>query len=133
MIEALYKIMFGIIKKMFIIFLTSTINASNHTKCISLNNQKCEIQSTLINLHPREYSYSYYPKEYKCYAFAVKLNTSGGSCNILHDLSNKVCVANKTEDLNINVFNMITGKNESKMLKDISCECKCKFDGRKCN
>ena len=29
---------------------------------------------------------------------------------------------------------MITGKNESKILtKDISCKCKCKFDGRKCN
>ena len=29
---------------------------------------------------------------------------------------------------------MITGKNESKTLtKHISCECKCKFDGRKCN
>ena len=29
---------------------------------------------------------------------------------------------------------MNTGKNESKILpKDISCECKCKFDTRKCN
>ena len=29
---------------------------------------------------------------------------------------------------------MITGINESKTLtKHISCECKCKFDGRKCN
>ena len=29
---------------------------------------------------------------------------------------------------------MITGENESNFLtKDISCECKCKFDGRKCN
>ena len=29
---------------------------------------------------------------------------------------------------------MITGKNESKILaKDMSCECECKFDGRKCN
>ena len=29
---------------------------------------------------------------------------------------------------------MITGKNESKVLtKEISCKCKCKFDGRKCN
>ena len=28
----------------------------------------------------------------------------------------------------------MTGKNESKILtKDISCECKCKLDGRKCN
>ena len=30
--------------------------------------------------------------------------------------------------------NMITGKNESKILtNNTSCECKCKFDGRKCN
>ena len=29
---------------------------------------------------------------------------------------------------------MITGINESKTLtKHISCKCKCKFDGRKCN
>ena len=29
---------------------------------------------------------------------------------------------------------MITGINKSKRLtKHISCECKCKFDGRKCN
>ena len=38
------------------------------------------------------------------------------------------------QDLNRTVFNMITGINESKTLtKHISCECKCKFDGRKCN
>ena len=30
-------------------------------------------------------------------------------------------------------FNVITGKNESKILtKDISCKCKCKLDERKC-
>ena len=32
------------------------------------------------------------------------------------------------------MLNRITGVNEWKTLtKDISCECKCKFDGRKCN
>ena len=30
----------------------------------------------------------------------------------LNDLSNKVYVPNKTEDLNLSVFNMITGINE---------------------
>ena len=50
-----------------------------------------------------------------------------------NDLS-KVCIPNKTEDLNLNMFNLITGKNESKTLrKHISCKCKCQFDGRKCN
>ena len=57
-----------------------------------------------------------------------------GSCNTLNDLSNKVCVPNKAEDLNLSVFDMITGINESKMLTNyIICGCKCKFDGRKCN
>ena len=35
---------------------------------------------------------------------------------------------------NLNMFNMITGINNSKTLTNhISCECKFKFDGRKCN
>ena len=40
--------MFGLIKKVFIGLLSSIVNASNHTKCVSLSNQKCMIQSNLI-------------------------------------------------------------------------------------
>ena len=102
---------------------------SNHAKCISLSNQKCEIQPTIINSDSTEYN-----QEFNYYQFSVKLNWCAGSCNILNDLSNKVCVPNKTEDLNLNMFNMITGINEWKILaKHISCECKCKFDGRNYN
>ena len=57
-----------------------------------------------------------------------------GSCNTLNDLLHKVCVPNKTEDLNLSVFNILTEINESKtLIKHILCECKCKFGGRKCN
>ena len=31
--------MFGIIKKMFIVSLTGIVNASNHSKCVSLSNK----------------------------------------------------------------------------------------------
>ena len=56
------------------------------------------------------------------------------SCNTLNYLLAKVCVPNKTEDVNLNLFNMITEINESKTLtKHTSCECKCKCDGRMCN
>ena len=49
-------------------------------------------------------------------------------------LSDKLCASSKTKDLNLSVFNIITGINESKSLtKNISCECKWKFDERKCN
>ena len=121
--------MFQIIKKIFIILLTNIVNASDHAKCVSLSNQKCKIQHTLINLHPNEYSQELHHDQ--C---AVKLGRFVRSCNTLNDLSNKVCVPIKTKDLNIHVFNMLTGKNESKILtKDISCKCKCKSDGRKYN
>ena len=62
------------------------------------------------------------------------LNQIDGSCNTLNVLSNKVFVSNKAEDLDLSVFKMVTVINESKTLtKHISCECKCKFDGRKYN
>ena len=46
--------MFGLIKKIFIGLLTGIVSASNHTKCMSVSNQKCMIQPSLINLHPNE-------------------------------------------------------------------------------
>ena len=76
-----------------------------------LSNPKCEIQPTLIDLH-----YSEYDQEFRYYPFAVKLDRCIGSCNTLNDLSNKVCISNKREILNLSVFNMNTGINESKIL-----------------
>ena len=75
---------------MFILLLTSIVHPSSQTKCVSISNQ-CEIQHTLINLHPYEYSDAlhYYP-------FVVKLDTCIGSCNTLNDLCNKLFVPNKT-------------------------------------
>ena len=61
--------MFGLITKIFIALLTGLVNGSNHTKCVSLSNQKCMIQDTLISLHPNEYS-----QRFHYYTFAVKLD-----------------------------------------------------------
>ena len=86
------------------------------------------IQPTLINLHPNECS-----QELHYYPFAVNLDRCVGSCNTLNNLSNKACVPNKTEDLNLTVLNMVTGINKPKILtKHVSCECTYKFDSRKC-
>ena len=61
--------MFGTIKRVFIRLLTGLVNGSNHTKCVSLSNQKCEIPPTFINLHPNKYS-----QEFHYYPFAIKLD-----------------------------------------------------------
>ena len=78
---------------MFIGLLICLVNRSNYTKCVSLSNQKCIVQSTLINLHPNKYS-----QEFQYNAFVVKLDRCVRSCNNLNDLSNKVCIPNKAED-----------------------------------
>ena len=117
--------MFRLIKRMFIGSLTSLVyNYFSHTECVSLSNKKYGIQSAFINLQPNKYS-----KKFHYYPFTLKLEKCVKSCNTLNNLSNKVCAHNKTEDLNLRMFNIITGINKSKTLtKHISCECKCKFD-----
>ena len=70
---------------MFIVLLASIVNTSNHTKCVSLSHEKCEIQPFLVNLPPNEYSQEFY-----YYPFAIKLDSCVGNCNTLNDLSNKV-------------------------------------------
>ena len=65
------------------------------------------IQLTLINLYSNEYS-----QEFQYYPLTVKLDICVGSFNTLNDLSNKVCVPNETENLNLSMLNIII--NESK-------------------
>ena len=82
--------MFKFLKKAFIRLLTSIVNVSKHTTCVSISNQKCTTKPTLSNLHRNEYTpgLRYYPP-------VVNLDRCG-SCNTLINLSNKVCVPNKT-------------------------------------
>ena len=54
---------------MFIGLLMSIVNVSIHTKCLSLSNQNCKIQPTLINLHPNGYS-----QGLRYYLFAINLD-----------------------------------------------------------
>ena len=90
---------------MFILLLTDLVDGSNHTKCMSLSNQKRIIQPTLINLHPNEYA-----QEFQYVPFAVKLDRCVGSCNTFNDSSNKVCFPNNKGDLNLSVVNKIMQK-----------------------
>ena len=122
-----YKIM--LIKKIVIGLFTGPVNGFSHARRILLSNQKCMIQPSLINLHSNEYSQEFY-----YLPFAVKLDSCVGSCNTPNNLSNKVCIPNKTENSNLSVFNMITGINESQTLtKCLSCEWLCRFYRKKCN
>ena len=127
--------MFGLIKKAFIELLSlsgslaSIVNASDHAKCLYLNNQQHITQPTLIKLHHNKYI-----QGLDSYPFAVNLDRRNESCNTLNDTSSRICVINKIKVVNLRIFKMITGINESKTLtKHISYKCICKFDTRKCS
>ena len=110
-------------------WLPSVANAPNSTTCISSNNQLCMTRPTLIDLNPDENN-----QGLRYYQFIVNLDRCNGICNTPDEPSSRMRIANKTEDINLNVFNIITKKNEPKtLIKDISQESKYKFDGTKWN
>ena len=55
-----HKTMFGLIKKLFIRLLTIIVSASNHTRYMSLSNQKFMTQTAIIILHPNEHSQEFH-------------------------------------------------------------------------
>ena len=73
-----------------------------------------------------------YTERWHYFQFDVNLDKGVGSCNVPNDLSNKYVF--QTKQMIVSVFSIITGINKSKtLINNMSCKCKCKFDGRKCN
>ena len=62
--------------------------------------------------------------ELKHYPYIITLCKCNGRYNTLTKISDRICVANKTKNVNLNVFNLITSKMNQK--------CKCKFDRKRC-
>ena len=60
------------------------------------------IRSNLSNLNNVEFQY---------FPFMISLGKCSGSFNSVDDLSIGICVPNKTKNINVKVFNMITNKN----------------------
>ena len=107
--------MFRFIKRAFIALLS--FNGSLPTKCILLNNQLCMKRPFLFYINPDELI-----QGLRHYPLIVSL-----------DKCDKIYVPNKTEDVDVKVFNVPAEINEAKaFIKNISCLCKCKFDNKKC-
>ena len=72
--------------------------------------------------------------ELKYYPYIINLDKCNGSCNIITEISDRICIWNKANDVNLSVFNLIERNNKLKILtKHVSCNSKFKFDGSKCN
>ena len=61
----------------------------------------------------------------------ISLDKCYGSCNTFTEISVRICIPNKTENVNWNVFNFIKTKSESKTFeKHLSFEFNCKLDSK---
>lgn len=110
------------------ILLTNIFVISSDTKSIFLSNQQCMMQSTLINFHSNKYI------EGLPFYLVVILHRCTGSCKTVDNLSNRMPIPNKTDDVNLSVFDMTPGISESQIsTKHVSCQFKGKFGSKKCN
>ena len=79
----------------------------------------------VIDLNPTDLNY---------YPFMISLEKCKMSCNVVDVLSTKICVPNKTKEVSVKRFSMVTRIYEAKTLvKHISCDCKYKLNSTTCN
>ena len=84
---------------------------------VSLNNQPCKARPTIINMNTDKNLF---------YPFTVSVNRCRGSCNTVDNPYARVCVPNKVKNINVKVFNLMSGVNETRFLVQYeSYECKC--------
>ena len=77
------------------------------TKYISLIIESCLGRPTLIDLNPNEPD---------VYPLSIGLDRCNGTCNTLDDPSDRICVQNISDDVNLQAFKMITRINETNIL-----------------
>ena len=67
------------------------------------------------------------------YLFVVQSNICNGSFNTIYNLSSKIYIPNKTENINLTVCNIMIEINEIKITLPCNFTNKYKFEGIKCN
>ena len=78
--------MFSLIKQVLIVLLS--FSESLASKCLFLNDERCMVRPTLINMNPVELKY---------YPFMISLNKCTESFSVL---SPKICIPKETKDIN---------------------------------
>ena len=79
---------------------------------------KCKVRAEIINVNSNEPSF---------YPYSVKISKCSDSCNNINDPYAKLCVPGVVENMNVEVFNLISKTNETRHIKwHKTCKCRCK-------
>ena len=68
------------------------------------------------------------------YLYSITINKCKGSCNTINDPYAKICVPDIIKNININVFNLISRRNETRYIEwHKTCKGKCRLDESVCS
>ena len=102
-------------------FLTSV----NSLSCVSMNNQECKVRPKIVNVNGDDTVF---------FPFNIKTSKCSGSCNNINNPLTELCVPDVVKNLNIKVFNLVLGTNETRRIEwHETYKCKCRFEHSVCN
>ena len=111
--------MLGFIKKCFftrLVFL-STLTIVDLLNCISMNNQEHKKTPQIVNVNRDDPVF---------FPYSIKTSKCSGSCNNTNNPYAKLCVPDVLKNLNVKVFNLVSGTNEKRRIEwHETCKCKC--------
>ena len=99
--------MFGFIKKCLfaaITFFSCNVLNVIPLKCLSMNNQECEITPEIINVNSNEPSF---------YPYSIEVHKCSGSCNNINDPYAKWWALDVVKNINVKVFSLMSKSNET--------------------
>ena len=98
--------MFKFIKQIFVstMMFFAWLSSMKPLECVSVNNQECKIRPEIVNVNSNE------PL---LYPFSIKTSKCNGICNNINSPHAKLCVPDVVKNLNIKVFNLMSGTNET--------------------
>ena len=99
---------FSFVKKVFVLGLTVLSNITNALECISMKNQERKVRPETININSNNPIF---------YPFSVTVNKCSGNCNDINDPYSRICVPDIVQNLNVNVFNLMSRTNETRSIK----------------
>ena len=80
----------------------------NSLECVSINNQKCNIRSEIINVNTNKPIF---------YPYNIKINRCKCSCNTISDPYAKIRVPDNIKKTNVKVFNIMSRTNETRHIE----------------
>ena len=92
----------------------------NSLSFISMNNQKWKLRPQIVNVNGDDPVF---------FPYSIKTSKCSGTCNNINNPCSKLCVLGVVKNLNIKVFNLVSGTNETISIEwHETCKWKWRFN-----